>query len=356
MKIAVFWPNWIGDAVMATPAVRTLREHLRDAQLIGILKPYIAGVLEGSPWLDRLLFLDAKGPWSQRWPSVALQLRRERVNLAVLFPNTFRSALVAWLGGCRRRVGYGRYGRSALLSDRLEPVRDALGRLQPSPILDAYNRLVERVGCPRPSPRMELFTTPRDEAAADTVWRQAGFAHHAEVICLNPGAAFGAAKHWPTDCFATLAREFVDRRGSSVLVLCGPGERELARNIVTLAGRPGVHCLADHPLSLGLTKACIRRADLLVTTDSGPRHFAAAFDRPVITLFGPTHIAWTETYFPKAIHLQKKVDCGPCQQRVCRLDHRCMKLLTPAEVFAAASALLTRFPRSVLGCPLQAAG
>jgi heptosyltransferase-2 len=342
MKIAMFWPNWIGDAVMATPAVRALREHFHDAHLIGILKPYVAGVLEGSPWLNKLVFLDTKGPWSQRWPSVAMRLRHEGVDLAVLFPNTFRSALVAWLGGCRRRVGYGRYGRSALLSDCLEPVRDPRGRLQPSPILDAYNRLVEWVGCPRPSPRMELFTTPRDEAAAEAVWRQAGFANRAEVICLNPGAAFGAAKHWPAASFATLAQEFADQRGSGVLVLCGPGERELARNIVTLAARPGVHTLADHPLSLGLTKACVRRADLLVTTDSGPRHFAAAFDRPVITLFGPTHIAWTETYFPKAIHLQKKVDCGPCQRRTCPLDHRCMKLLTPAEVFAAASELLTR--------------
>ena len=93
-------------------------------------------------------------------------------------------------------------------------------------------------------------------------------------------------------------------------------------------------------LSLGLTKACVRRSNLLVTTDSGPRHFAAAFDRPVVTLFGPTWIDWTETYYPQAIHLQKKVDCGPCQQRVCPLDHRCMKQLLPTEALAAAEGLL----------------
>src|SRR5439155_16219284 len=93
---------------------------------------------------------------------------------------------------------------------------------------------------------------------------------------------------------------------------------------------------ADYALSLGLTKACVRRAELLVSTDSGPRHFAAAFERPVVTLFGPTHIAWTETYHAAAIHLQKKVDCGPCQRRVCPVDHRCMKLLLPDEVFDAA--------------------
>jgi heptosyltransferase-2 len=118
----------------------------------------------------------------------------------------------------------------------------------------------------------------------------------------------------------------------------------MARQIVAAAGVPGVISLADVPLSLGLTMACIRRADLLVTTDSGPRHFAAAFGTPVVTLFGPTHIGWTETFFAKAVHLQKQVECGPCQKRVCPLDHKCMTLLGPDEVFAAAQDLLARFP------------
>ena len=94
------------------------------------------------------------------------------------------------------------------------------------------------------------------------------------------------------------------------------------------------------PLSLGLSKAAVRRIDLLVTTDSGPRHFAAAFDRPVVTLFGPTHIEWTETYHPRAVNLQKKLPCGPCQLRVCPLEHECMVRLTPEEVFTAAEGLL----------------
>ncbi len=134
----------------------------------------------------------------------AAHLRRRHVDLAVLFPNSFRSALVAWLGGCQRRVGYVRYGRGPLLTDRLQPVTGELGRLLPSPAIDAYNRLVEQVGCPRPSYRMELFTTLRDEVAADTVWQQCRFAGCPEVVCLNPGAAFGSAKYWPAEHFAIL--------------------------------------------------------------------------------------------------------------------------------------------------------
>src|SRR5262249_7697400 len=149
-------------------------------------------------------------------------------------------------------------------------------------------------------------------------------------------------KHWYAESFAHLAQLLADVRGAGVLVLCGPGERDLARNIAALANRPAVQSLADTPLSLGLTKACVRRSDLLITTDSGPRHFACAFGRPVFTLFGPTHIPWTETYYHSAVHLQKEVECGPCQRRVCPLDHRCMRLLTPAEVFAAATDLLAR--------------
>ncbi len=343
MKIAVFLPNWVGDAVMATPAVRALRRHFAPVRMIGMVKPYVAGVLEGSPWFDAQVPLDTRGPWSRRWPAVALALRRQRVDLAVLFPNSFRSALVAKLGGCRRIVGYARGGRSWLLTDGLRPVLAPDGGFLPSPVIDAYNLLAEHVGCPHPGFRMELFTTSADERAADEVWERARLDRHYEVVCLNPGAAYGSAKHWSTESFAHLAQLLADRRGSGVLVLCGPGERDLARDITSLANRPGIHSLADVPLSLGLTKACVRRADLLVTTDSGPRHFAAAFGRPLVTLFGPTHIPWTETYYQGAVHLQKEVACGPCQLRTCPLDHRCMRLLEPGEVFTAATDLLARF-------------
>src|SRR5205807_5057616 len=112
--------------------------------------------------------------------------------------------------------------------------------------------------------------------------------------------------------------------------------------IVERAAHPAVHALGSQPLSVGLTKACVRRCHLLVTTDSGPRHFGIAFDRPVLTLFGPTHIAWTETYHAKSVHLQKIVPCGPCQRRVCPLDHRCMKELAAGGVLVAATELRRR--------------
>jgi heptosyltransferase-2 len=342
MNLAVFLPNWVGDVVMATPALRALRRHFAGARLVGVCRPYVASVLEGAPWFDALEFLDRAGPWRWRWPAVAWRLRGAKLDLAVLLSNTLRSALVAWLAGCRRRIGFNRHGRGPLLTDRLEFARDERGRLRPSPILDDYNRLAQAAGCPAPGRRLELFTTVADERAADGVWDRFRLDERREVICLNPGAAFGASKYWPAESFARLARDLVESRDCKVLVLCGPAERDLAREIAARAARPEVSSLADEPLSLGLSKAVVRHCTLLVTTDSGPRHFAAAFDRPVVTLFGPTHIAWTETYFPRAVHLQKPVPCGPCQKRVCTTDHACMRLLTPVEVLAAAESLLAR--------------
>jgi heptosyltransferase-2 len=345
MNVAIFLPNWIGDVVMATPAVRALRARYPSARIIAVCRPYVTGLLEGAPWFDEVVLLEKRGHWKYRWAAVAWQLRKFKIDLAVLFPNSFRIALVAWAAGSKRSAGFNRYGRAWMLTDRLEAARDADGRFRPTPIIDDYNRLAEAAGCAAPGHRLELFTTIADERAADDVWRQCGFQHRGEVVCLNPGAAFGAAKHWDATYFAKLAQMLADQRGAGVLVLCGPGERELARRIAAGAARPCVHSLADAPLSLGLTKALIRRCTLLVTTDSGPRHFAAAFDRPVVTLFGPTHIAWTESYFPKAVHLQKQVPCGPCQKRICPTgDHRCMRDLLPDEVFRAAIDLLAAYP------------
>jgi heptosyltransferase-2 len=336
MKLAVFLPGWVGDVVMATPALRALREHHPGAHLVGIGKPYVAGVVAGAPWFDELLL--GTGTFS-----LARQLRQRRIDLAVLFPNSFRTALIAWLSGCRRRVGYGRYLRSWLLTDVLP------AKLAPSPVLDAYNALARHVGCPDPGTRMELFTLPEDEALAERLWQGARFTGASEVIGFNPGAAFGAAKCWPTQHWIELARTLVHERGCRILVLGGPAERALGQEIAARVGLPEVVALADLVAtpSLGLSKALVRRLTLLVTTDSGPRHFAACFGRPVVTLFGPTHIAWTETYHACAIHLQKDVPCGPCQQRVCPLrHHRCMKELAPEEVAAACAKLLPPLRRA----------
>ena len=336
----MFCPNWVGDVVMATPALRAIRRHLPHHHIRYVLRPYVADVLDGAPWFDELVLDRRARPGDVL--HLARRLRRSPADVTVLLTNSFRSALAARLGGARRVVGYARDRRSWLLTDRLQPLRDGR-RFVPTPVLDYYLELAYHLGCPVESVRMELFTRPRDEQAAVRVWRRLGLADAPRVVGLNPGGAFGAGKNWPTEHFVALADRFVREWDASVLVLCGPNERDTARRIQAQCRSDRVGTLADEAVSLGLSKACVRRLDLLVTTDSGPRHFAACFDVPVVTLFGPTHIAWTETYYPRAVHVQHRLECGPCQQPTCALGHhRCMRDLGPDEVFDAASALLER--------------
>jgi heptosyltransferase-2 len=206
-----------------------------------------------------------------------------------------------------------------------------------------YTETVEVLGVRLKSRCPQLATTAEDESLADHVWRSFGWESQQKVIALNTGGAYGAGKSWPSEHFAELAARLATTYDVPVLVLCGPAEREAARSIVRLAAHPRVVSLADQPLGVGLSKACVRRGLLMVTTDSGPRHFAAAFKVPAVTLFGPTDPRWSDNYHPEAINLQLDVDCGPCSKRVCPLQHhRCMRELSVQHVFVAAQSLMQR--------------
>ncbi len=345
MKLAVFLPNWVGDAVMATPALRALRQHFADADILGVMSPVIADVLDGLDVIDHVLLHSSRGHQADRSDrAVIRQLQAAKCDLGVLFPNSWRSAWMAWRGGIRRRVGFGRDGRGILLTDALKPK----SRVIPNPVLDEYLRLAEHVGCSARPETTELAVCASDLAAWNTFWQR----HPADlrsngVVCLNSGGAFGPAKNWPREYFAELACRIVDQLGQTVLIVCGPAEREDARVIAREAGRPAVLSLAEEPPSIGLTKAAIRECRLLVTTDSGPRHFAQPFQVPVITLFGPTHIAWSETHYPRAVHLNVSVSCGPCQQRVCPVGHhRCLRDLPVDRVFANVKQILMPRPQT----------
>ena len=351
--ILVFLPNWIGDVVMATPAIRALRAHFPHRPLVAVAKPYVAETLAGLPWFADTVPLDKS--LKSLGPTLA-KLRRHRPEAAVLFPNSLRPALLARLAGCTTVAGFARYLRHPLLTRRLYPARGPGGSFKPTPALEDYNRVVRLLGVPDPGTRMELATTPADELAADRAWATLKLHRFRRVVGLNPGGAFGSSKHWPAAHFADAARLLVAASpGLGVVVLCGPAERGQAAEIARLADSVNVVSLGDVPLSLGLTKAAVRRLGLLLTTDSGPRHFAAAFGVPVVTLFGPTHVGWTETHFARALHVQKPVPCGPCQQRVCPLGHhRCMTELTPGDAVGPSLELLRRFPLEVTGATRHA--
>ncbi|HUS40889.1 MAG TPA: lipopolysaccharide heptosyltransferase II [Pirellulales bacterium] len=343
MKIAVFLPNWVGDAVMATPTLRALRNHYSSAKLTGVMRPAIAETLAGLPWLDEVVLFDPRATdHSIRSLPLLRRLRADRPDMAVLLPNSLRAGILGWLSGASRRVGYAQYGRGPLLTDKSK--RKKVGRrFAPTPTMDCYLKLAYLLGCPAEPPRTELRTLSEDEAAADRVWQQLELPPGNEVVVVNTGAAYGAAKNWPVDHIVELSLQLVRQRNMAILIICGPQERQTALEITSRTNHPRIKCLADQTVSIGLSKACIRRSRLLISTDSGPRHFAAAFDVPVVTLYGPTDIAWGDTRYRHAVHLQHDVPCGPCMKRICPLQHhRCMQDLSVQRVFHAVEELLAK--------------
>jgi len=348
MKIALFLPNWLGDLAMATSTLRAMRKHFGpEAKLVGIMRPYLAEVLGGTDWLTEQWFFDprARDRRLRSW-ALARRMRRERFDMAVLLTNSLRTALVARLAGIPRRVGYVRYGRGPLLTDRLEPKREGR-RPAVAPVVFTYLALAEAVGCPPESPRLELATTAEDERSADLVWKRLGLRDDGRVVMLNCSGAYGGAKLWPVEHFARLARLVVQRLDRDVLVMCGPGEREVARDIVQQSGAERVFSMADQPLGLGTAKACIRRGGLMVSTDSGPKHVAAALDKPLVGLHGP--FLPEQSYNPtqRAERLILDLDCAGCGKRVCPLGHhRCMRDLDVETVYAAAVRLLEQERKS----------
>ena len=347
VRIAVLLPNWVGDVVMATPALRALAERFgEEARVWGVMRPYVAEVLEGTPWIHETIFFDPKSRHRQEqsW-AVVRRLREQKLDIIISLTNSLRAGAICWASGARRRLGYARNGRGWLLTDAPTPPHDAKG-WKPISAVDYYLQLVELLGCTTGSREVQLGTTARDEQAAQRVWQQQGWTDERPVVALCPAGAYGAAKHWPVESFAELGRQLAQKQDLSVLILSGPAEREMARQIQDRAGDPRVVAQLDQPPTIGLSKACLKRCQLVVTTDSGPRHLAAGFGVPTVALFGPTDPAWSLNYSPVELRLQhQELACLPCGQRVCPLQHHhCMHELSVERVFNAVRQLALAQP------------
>jgi heptosyltransferase-2 len=251
--------------------------------------------------------------------------------------------------GAKQRVGAVRNLRGPLLTTKVYEPRCGWRRL-PLSTIDGYMQVALAAGCDWEPPTFELATTSADETAADETWRRLNLPVDGPVAVFNTGGAFGAAKDWPGEYLADLARRLVQQQNMSVLINCGPAERLAAKKIVEQAANSRVVSMADEPeLPIGLTKAVVRRSSLLVSTDSGPRFFGIAFGVPVVTLFGPTSTRLTRTYSPLEISVSLDLDCQPCMKRTCPLKHhKCMRDLSVDRVYAAALVAMQRSRRLVI--------
>lgn len=314
-RLLLVLPSWLGDVVMATPALGLLRQRLPGAILGGLVKPGVDELLTGADLLDELHVEARAGVMGPKRAAAKVRLRR--YDAAILFTNSFSTALAVRLAGVPRRLGYSRDARRPLLTDPLPPLRlrdlpefaDAVAagdvdprRLAPAPAREAYLRLARAyLNQPdAPAGPLRLALTPEQERAAAAVLSRAGIEAGQPFVALNPGANH-PPKRWPADRFADLARRIHEAFALPVAILGAPAERDLALEIARRAGLPKgvIAALPDLGLSIGSLKGVIRAASLLATNDTGPRHIAAAFDTPCVALFGPTDPRWTSVPAPR---------------------------------------------------------
>ena len=344
-KIAVFLPNWVGDAVMATPSLRALREHFRDAQVLFVGRPISLDVLAGANLADDKIVDRFSGGLAGSLWRVPAELRRAEVDLAILLPNSFRSALQARLGRCKRRVGYRRDRRGALLTDKAEPPRDESGRLAICPTLDYYAVLVELLGVEVRDRRMKLATTEEGQRQAEQLLTGKGRDVSVPLVMLNPGGSFGPSKMWPADRYAAVADALSETRGAQIIINAGPGDRDVAAEVASHMDHPPLVNFAQERNSLSLLKSLSQRSHLVITNDTGARHVAAAMGAAVVTVFGSTDPDRTTIDYDRERIVRADVPCSPCQKKRCpnppgETFHQCMKAITLEMVLSASSDLL----------------
>jgi len=363
-RILVRGVNWLGDAVMTTPALQRLREALPEAHLTLLTHQKLAELWQHHPSLNGIITFSAgESPWS-----VARRLRAESFQAALVLPNSPRSALEVWLARVPQRIGYARQWRNWLLTQTVAERQDhvdmrkrsvgEINRLLRFPATDAhhaprtthhihgYLHLAATLGAnPEPlPPRLEV--TPAEMQQADDAflsdWRSkapnTAPGKPLILLGLNPGAEYGPAKRWPAERFAAVARE-VSRKMPDCLWLAfgGARDREVCDDIARLAGDRVLNLAGK--TSLRQLMALLKLCRVVLTNDSGPMHVAAALGTPVVVPFGSTSPELTGPGLPgdpRHQLLTSTAPCSPCFRRTCPIDFRCMAGIGPERVVEAA--------------------
>jgi heptosyltransferase-2 len=330
-RIVVRVPNPLGDQIMATAALDALRKRFPKAWIAGHGSGIARQLCAGMDCFDEFL---VSGRKESAWRQAAL-LRKGRFDLCVLFTGSFRSALPPFLARIPRRVGYRWSGRSLLLTERWPRPRPG-GKAQPYPTKQFYLDLVAKLGATEAG-RARLALTEEETSRAAAWMKREGLSEPILSMCV--GAAFGPSKIWPAGNFAVVADAMAERHGARVVLLCAPGEQEIALEVKAAMKTRVVDTWTD-PLDVGMLKAVIARSRLLLTNDTGPRHIAACFRVPVVCLMGPTSPVYTEADAEgQAILRREDVACSPCHLPVCPIDHRCLTWIQPQDALAAVERL-----------------
>ena len=326
MKILVRATNWVGDAIIALPALRAVRSRFPEAEITILARSYVAAIYGNQQVADNMMVVDDKR-------GLVSELRAQKFDVALLLQNAFEAAWLAWRAGIPERIGYARDGRSLLLTKSV-PVPKP-GEI---PLHEQYYylELLRRAGWldSLPSQSFISLNVPEEnrQRAAEFLLSN-GVSHHCLRIAIGAGASYGSAKCWPPERFAELANRLQAQAQADVILFGTSAEAAVSsaiaagmhRSPIDLTGKTAIN---DLP-------ALLSQCHLFIGNDSGAMHVAAAVSLPVVAVFGPTDPFGTAPVTPRCSVLQEKPYCSPCFLRRCPTDHRCMTRVTPDAVEAA---------------------
>lgn len=343
-NIVIRATNWVGDAVMNTPAVLAVRKAFPDSRITVLAKKWVAEVFEGNPNVDSVITLTKEdlaspsGPWH-----LGRRLKSEAIHRAYILPNSFSSALSVFLAGIPERIGYALQLRSLLLTQPVRATRELLSCHQ----VFYYLGLVPETQLTPEECHPRLYPKDKERADAKRLLEAEGVTAKETLIGIGPGAVYGSAKRYPPERFAAVIKALA-KEGTRRFALFGSAsEQAIAQEV---ADRSGVRCInLAGRTTLRELIALLEQCHLFLTNDSGAMHVAAALQVPIVAVFGSTNPDTTAPYGEGHILIRHSVSCSPCLKRECPTDFRCMLDISPEEVAAACEKQLGKPKR--LGMP-----
>lgn len=322
--------NWIGDAVMTTPAVRAIRKNFPHSHISVLAKPWVAPVFENSPHVDAVIPYDANGRHKGVWGSIRLgrELRKYRFDAAILLQNAFEAALIAFLAGIPIRLGFDTDARRALLTHPVSCTKKIKSIHQTG----YYLEILKGAGLAAGSRQLELFLGEKDRDSAKRVLERHYIALEDSLIGINPSATFGPAKQWFPQRYAELGDRLCEALGATIVIFGGPSDKALGKTITRMMKTEPIDLSGR--TTLGEAMALIDRCQVFVTNDSGLMHVGAALNTPLVAIFGSTNSTTTSPYSETSRIVRVPIRCSPCMKPVCPLGHmNCMKRVDVDRVF-----------------------
>ena len=313
--------NWVGDAIMTTPAVRAIRKGFPNARISILAKPWVAPVFENSPHIDHLIIYDGKGIHKGIFGKLRLarDIKKYGFDAAILLQNAFEAALITFLAGIPIRIGYNTDARKMLLTHAVSCTDEIKRKHQTG----YYLNILTGIGIKTSHRDLYLELGQKNRFQAGRILMEQHITRHDKLVGINPSATFGPAKQWPLDRYADLADRIHAYTNAKIIVFGGPKDRKLGKDISRMMQHRPIDLAGK--TALGEAMALIEKCALFITNDSGLMHVAAALNVPLIAIFGSTNSTATGPLSSNSRVVQVPTNCNPCLKPECPKGHlNCM--------------------------------